>query len=116
MNPSQPEKQQRTALFLILAGGILLILAALALIFQNTGSEPGAGLIDEDLPYPEVARISVDDAKSRIDSGAAIVLDVRSVANFEAAHIAGSISMPAADVQLRMGELPRDQQILTYCT
>lgn len=113
MNQSQSKNPQRMAIRLIVAGGVILIVAALAFIFQGNAAEPAA---NADLPYPQVGRISVEDAWASMNSGTVVVLDVRGEGNYQAAHIPGAISIPTADIQIRIGELSKESEILTYCT
>jgi rhodanese-related sulfurtransferase len=64
-----------------------------------------------------VARISAPDLKARLDGGEEIlVVDSRSLAEFERRHIAGAISVPLREVPARLDELPRDKDIVFYCT
>jgi len=117
MNHEQNQKQKRLAIGLVVTGGILLLMAALAVLFQSPAPELAADEHYEDtLPYPEVPRITLEVAKSRYDSGEAIILDVRTRDDFEAAHIPNAISMPLSELQVRYQELPKDREILTYCT
>jgi rhodanese-related sulfurtransferase/DNA-binding transcriptional ArsR family regulator len=51
----------------------------------------------------------------RISSGDCIVLDVRPPEEYAAAHVAGALSMPLEELERRLGELPRDRQIVAYC-
>jgi DNA-binding transcriptional ArsR family regulator/rhodanese-related sulfurtransferase len=51
----------------------------------------------------------------RIRSGEAVVLDVRPQEEFRHHHIPGAISMPLAEVESRLSELPRHRQIVAYC-
>jgi hypothetical protein len=67
--------------------------------------------------YSEVPRISPEELKERLDNGEAIlVVDVRGAADFEFWHIAGAISVPSYDVESRLDELPRDKELVLYCT
>jgi hypothetical protein len=70
----------------------------------------------EDIPYPEIARISVDEAHISLAEGSAIVVDVRDRDSYTNMHIPGALSIPLDEVEARMGELPREAEILTYCT
>ena len=47
--------------------------------------------------------------------GAVTVLDVRPVEEYNAGHIPGAISIPLKELQLRLMDLPRDQEIVAYC-
>jgi rhodanese-related sulfurtransferase/DNA-binding transcriptional ArsR family regulator len=51
----------------------------------------------------------------RVGSGDCIVLDVRPPEEYAAAHVAGALSMPLAELERRLSELPRDRQIVAYC-
>lgn len=51
----------------------------------------------------------------RVGSGDCIVLDVRPPEEYDAAHVAGALSMPLEELERRLGELPRDRQIVAYC-
>jgi rhodanese-related sulfurtransferase/DNA-binding transcriptional ArsR family regulator len=50
-----------------------------------------------------------------VREGAVTVLDVRPAEEYNAGHIAGAISIPLKELQLRLSELPRDQEIVAYC-
>ena len=50
-----------------------------------------------------------------VREGAVTVLDVRPAEEYNAAHIPGAISIPLKELQLRLSDLPRDQDIVAYC-
>ena len=50
-----------------------------------------------------------------VRQGAVTVLDVRPVEEFNAGHLVGALSIPLRDLQLRLSDLPRDQEIAAYC-
>ncbi len=64
-----------------------------------------------------VPRISLPDFKALYDDPAKrpLILDVRSKDLYDAGHIKGAISFPEADVDTRVGELPKDRLIVAYC-
>jgi hypothetical protein len=64
----------------------------------------------------DVSRISPAKAKSLVDAGEALLVDTRSVGQYEALHAAGAISIPEEQAASRAGELPQDQDIVFYCT
>ncbi len=51
----------------------------------------------------------------RVRRGQAILLDVRPTEEFEAAHIAGAISIPHDELKRRLAELPKRREIVAYC-
>ena len=67
-------------------------------------------------PAAEAPRISVADAKKALDAGKAILVDVRAADSFKQEHAKGAISLPTHEIAARMSELPKDKQIITYCT
>jgi hypothetical protein len=66
-------------------------------------------------PAAGVPRISLDAAKTSLDAGAAVLVDVRTVAAYEQSHAVGAISVPSNEVANRYTELPTDKQIILYC-
>jgi hypothetical protein len=62
----------------------------------------------------DVPRIELEVAKQMADAGEAILVDVRSKATFEQAHIAGAISMPSDTVLDRYQELPSNKLVIFY--
>ena len=51
----------------------------------------------------------------RVGKEAVTVLDVRPVEEYNAGHIPGAISIPLKDLQMRLLDLPRNQEIVAYC-
>jgi len=60
-------------------------------------------------------RISLDEAKAMLDSGNAVVIDVRQSDEWVAGHVAGAIHIPVDDVLTRIDELPGDKDLLFIC-
>jgi len=50
-----------------------------------------------------------------VREGAVTVLDVRPAEEYNAGHVAGAISIPLNELQQRLSDLPRDQEIVAYC-
>ena len=80
-------------------------------------SEPPADFTPP-LTEAEVPRVTVEEAKAAFDSGEAIIVDVRSQAAYEASHVDGALSIPLNEFETNIGgiDLPKDRQIITYCT
>jgi Rhodanese-like domain len=64
----------------------------------------------------QVKRIAAEDVRDKINSGSAVVVDVRDAAAFAKEHIPGSINIPFSSVQTQMSQLPKDKEIITLCT
>lgn len=52
---------------------------------------------------------------ARVRRNEVVVIDVRPVEEYEAGHVAGAISLPLEELALRLGELPREVEIVAYC-
>lgn len=74
----------------------------------------------------QIARAFVDDRGQleaidrlrlfeRVQAGEVVVLDVRPTEEYQAAHIAGAISVPLAELEQRLESFPRDREIVAYC-
>lgn len=66
-----------------------------------------------------MARISVSDLSKLIDEGAApLIVDVRSstAIGLEPRRIPGALHVPLLEVEQHVRELPRDREIVSYCT
>jgi len=62
--------------------------------------------------------ITVDALAERIDGEQApVILDVRSVAEFERGHVRGAIHIPHDELAARLDELPSDpgEEVVLYC-
>ena len=67
-------------------------------------------------PLTAAPRISAADAKKALDAGKAVLVDVRALGAYQMEHAKGSVSIPVYELDARLGELPKDKQIITYCT
>ncbi len=120
-NSMQNNSRVRRAFIALLAGGALLIVAA---VFFTLSQKPiptsSSTVVDshpeEGIPYPEVPRLSLADAKARYEAGTAIFLDVRGQEDYEVAHIPNALSLPLSEIETRYQELPLEAEIIAYCT
>ena len=66
----------------------------------------------------DALRISPAEAKARVDAGQAIILDVVAPAAWDQLDvaIAGALRIPPDQVDGRLSDLPRDRDIIAYCT
>jgi hypothetical protein len=68
------------------------------------------------IPYPDIARVSVGDAKAAFDLGNAVFVDTRGDLYFAEGHLPGAISMTEQDIPARLDQLEPSDWIITYCT
>jgi rhodanese-related sulfurtransferase len=62
-----------------------------------------------------VEAVSRTELLERVRSGDAVVVDLRPAEEFEAGHIAGAISIPLAELEARLAELPAGVEVVAYC-
>jgi rhodanese-related sulfurtransferase len=59
--------------------------------------------------------INAAELVERIETGDVLVLDVRPEVEYQSGHIAEARSIPIDELETRLGELSRDQEIIAYC-
>nr|WP_260152232.1 metalloregulator ArsR/SmtB family transcription factor [Hoyosella altamirensis] len=77
--------------------------------YLHSGRSPAASALRAD---SEVTR---EELLARAAAGEVIVVDVRPVEEYAAAHVPGAVSIPLDDLARRIDELPVDQEIVAYC-
>jgi rhodanese-related sulfurtransferase len=59
--------------------------------------------------------VTRDELLARADDGSILVLDVRPPEEYAAGHIPGAISIPLAELEPRLADLPPGAEIVAYC-
>jgi rhodanese-related sulfurtransferase len=62
-----------------------------------------------------IEEVDRDELARRLKGGELILLDVRPPAEFAAGHIAGSRSVPVAELRRHLRALPKDVEVVAYC-
>ena len=83
------------------------------------GSDSNVSLYDEMVRNAKQSRdaVTVDAAKAMIDDRKALIIDVRNPDRYDAAHVAGAVNIPLAELPEAASRLPadRDTPILCVC-
>jgi 3-mercaptopyruvate sulfurtransferase SseA len=89
--------------------------SATTTILEPASTQPSG---NPPLTEADVPRVTVEEAKAALDSGAAVVVDVRDPTQYEQSHVAGAISIGLDDIEANPTgvDLDKDQWIITYCT
>jgi len=105
-------------IILVSAGLILVLLALITFFNLDRNLHPQIGDVqtlnkdsNEDVP-----RINVEDAKFAIDTGTAVIIDVRGEPFYSNGHIPGSLSISEQDLPNSIKNLNPSDMIITYCT
>lgn len=125
-SPTPTGRPQRSKLWLAAGVAVLLLaLGAVALIALNGAQQgastaavsvPTAPVASQDIPYPDVARVSPEQAHISAMAGDAVIVDVRGQEFFDQGHARAAVSIPLEELPARIGELPKDKAVLLYCT
>lgn len=86
--------------------GLVILLAVTAVLVFRPQQEAGSA----SLP----AVVSVSQAAELRDSGA-FILDVREPSEWEEIHIPASTLIPLGQLETRLAEVPKDQQVVVIC-
>lgn len=70
----------------------------------------------EETARQNVPRIEADQLLAELKAGSVTIIDVRDRDAFAAEHIPGARSMPLAQIESLVSELPKDKPIVAYCT
>jgi rhodanese-related sulfurtransferase/biotin operon repressor len=79
---------------------------------------PGVkGLVEAYLGSREgLEPVSGEELLARLEAGEPlVVVDVRPVEEYRAAHLPGAVSIPLDELERRLRELPQERQIVAYC-
>jgi 3-mercaptopyruvate sulfurtransferase SseA len=118
--PKKRPDNSRGSILLMLTGAALILGAlgwyVLVIAGQPGGNAPpaaqsAAGVEDH---FPQIERITAEEAKTAYDQGEALFLDVRNVEEFTQGRILGAVNIPLLDLTSRIGELDPNDWIITY--
>lgn len=98
------------------AEGAMRDLAMIGLdrVVGSFGAEALGAWTHSGRPLATIARITARDLVERMAAGA-VVVDVRSRAEWEAGHIPGVVNIPAGEIVDRLGELPPARPLVVHC-
>jgi hypothetical protein len=64
----------------------------------------------------EVPRIAAEDLREKTKANAVVVIDTRDATSYASGHIPGALHIPMASVEANLDRIPKDREIVTYCT
>jgi len=115
----------------IVVGVVMVALIVGAIVLNEKRSSGAAAIRPEDIsvpvvtvapqpttsiPFPDVPRITLKETQSLLEKGQAVLIDVRGSEAYDQGHAAGAILFTESDIASRLNELPRDKQLILYCT
>jgi rhodanese-related sulfurtransferase len=79
-----------------------------------TGSLDGRGL-PAGYPFKDAWEITPRDARKLAETGAALIVDVRTNEEIAVAAVAGALPIPLHELEQRADEIPESASVLTLC-
>jgi hypothetical protein len=122
---TQSSARRGFSLWLVVAAVLAIVaVAAIGLSLLNDSQPststpvaiPTVAVSAQDIPYPDVARVSPEQAHMSAMSGEAVLVDVRGQEFYNMGHARGAISLPLDQLPARFSDLPKDKALLFYCT
>jgi 3-mercaptopyruvate sulfurtransferase SseA len=110
------KKRSLLPILLIVLGAVVVLTAVIVSLQPRAQTPTPQPLVSEEESFPEVPRVSLEDALSANNTGSAVFIDVRDSSAYEAAHVPGSLSFPLSQLESRVKELDPNDWIITYCT
>jgi glyoxylase-like metal-dependent hydrolase (beta-lactamase superfamily II)/rhodanese-related sulfurtransferase len=86
-----------------------------AILATNRGDGDYAWAMPHDLTHDGVPDVTAAEAPAWIQHNEATVLDVREPTEYAAGHVPGALSIPQAELALRLDDLPRERNLLVVC-
>lgn len=64
----------------------------------------------------EAPRVAAEEVKRLAEKGEVVIIDTRGKDAYDLEHAEGALSIPVAELESRLAELPNDKLIAAYCT
>jgi rhodanese-related sulfurtransferase len=83
------------------------------------GASPQAAAtaqVNAEATLATLPQITVEDAHKQFGDPNTVFVDTRVKAAFDQNHLKGAISVPEAEITARAAELPKDKDLILYCT
>lgn len=116
--PGNKKSQFSPISFLLSGVGLILVALVMWLVF-NSPSKPNptaSATPDLGIPFPNIPRVSLEEAKKAFDTQSAIIVDVRDSNSYAQQHVKGAINIPLGELESKLNELPKDKWLILYCT
>ncbi|POZ61402.1 ArsR/SmtB family transcription factor [Chromobacterium alticapitis] len=111
----QSRREGKNVLYRLGGGPIAALLAALRACAEHNRSEIRELISDSLWQQDKLEAISREELLQRMQETEIVLLDVRSESEYAAGHLPGAVNIPLDELELRLAEVPRDQEVVAYC-
>ena len=94
---------------------VVAMIKALGALGERNIAEIGRIVGDYFSARDALEPVSRLDLLSRLHEGMVTVLDVRPEDEFALGHLPRAVNIPLGELERRLGELPRDREVIAYC-
>jgi len=94
---------------------VVALLKALGCVGERNVAEVRQMMADYFDQRDALAPVTRDELMTSLRDGMVTLLDVRPEDEFALGHLPGALNMPLSELELRLSELPKDQEIVAYC-
>ena len=94
---------------------VVALLKALGRVGERNVAEIGRVVSDYFRARDALEPVSRDDLVARLRDDLVTVLDVRPDDEFALGHLPGALNIPLAELERRLGELPKGREVIAYC-
>lgn len=111
----QPRRDGNRILYRLGDGPILELLSALRCYAESSRAEVREIVADYFDELDRLEPVSREELLDRLKNGSVTLLDVRPEDEFALGHLPGALNLPLDELERRLSELPKDQEIVAYC-
>jgi rhodanese-related sulfurtransferase len=111
----QARRDGNRVLYRLGDGPILELLSALRTYAERSRAEVREMVADYFDRLDRLEPVSREELLGRLQDGTVTLLDVRPGEEFALGHLPGALNIPLSELEPRLAELPRDQEIVAYC-
>ena len=94
---------------------MVTLIKALGRVGERNVAEIGRVVTDYFQARDALEPVSRDDLVARLRADLVTLLDVRPEDEFELGHLPGALNIPFAELERRLGELPKGREVIAYC-
>jgi rhodanese-related sulfurtransferase len=94
---------------------VVALIKALGRVGERNVAEIGRVVADYFQARDALEPVSRDDLVARLHDDLVTVLDVRPEDEFSLGHLPGAVNIPLAELERRIGELPKSREVIAYC-
>jgi rhodanese-related sulfurtransferase len=94
---------------------VVALIKALGRVGERNIAEIGRVVTDYFQARDALEPVSRDELVARLRDDLVTVLDVRPEDEFALGHLPGALNIPLAELEQRLGELPKSREVVAYC-